>query len=420
MITDSIANDPGYKHSLPSEFLHGYASASYQIEGGYQQDGRGLSNWDVYLKDRDNGNDAVDSYNRWREDVKLLKQYGCDVYRFSVSWSRVKPLGGKDDPVNEKGVQYYSDLIDALLEAGIKPLLTIYHWDLPLKLQERYNGFCTPDSSLIVEDFVAYSRLLFERFGDRVKDWITINEPHAVTIMSSTGLVPDWMMKTSPWMRDKADRSGSRSFGLNHYGTRWATGIKYDTESKLRDDVTLHDKFEFFCGNIEATPRGKDGKMIGNEGNLAQVYDVPWGFRKVLQHVHKEYAEPNGIKIYVTENGFTIAGETTMTTIERVNDVQRQAYFDGYIKQLIDAVREDGIPIAGYMGWSLLDNLEWWVLMKTYKNGSRAHLTFFRGRGWSQTVGVTYVDRDNDFERIPKDTTRLLKQVWEHVVADHA
>jgi beta-glucosidase len=86
---------------------------------------------------------------------------------------------------------------------------------------------------------------------------------------------------------------------------------------------------------------------------------VPWGFRKVLQHVYKEYAKPSGIRIYVTENGFTITGETKMTTAERVNDVQRQTYFNGYIKQLINAVREDGMPVAGYMGWSLLDNLEW-------------------------------------------------------------
>ncbi|KAJ9116485.1 hypothetical protein QFC22_004927 [Naganishia vaughanmartiniae] len=86
---------------------------------------------------------------------------------------------------------------------------------------------------------------------------------------------------------------------------------------------------------------------------------LPWGFRKVLQHVYKEYAKPCGIKIYVTENGFTIAGETSMTVADRVNDVQRQAYFNGYIKQLIDAVREEGIPMAGYMGWSLLDKLEW-------------------------------------------------------------
>lgn len=120
MITDSIASDPIYKDSLPSDFLHGYSSASYQIEGGYQQDGRGLSNWDVYLKDRDNGNDAVDSYNRRKEDVRLLKQYGCNVYRFSISWSRVKPLGGKDDPVNEKGIQYYSDLVSAAVVSNIQ------------------------------------------------------------------------------------------------------------------------------------------------------------------------------------------------------------------------------------------------------------------------------------------------------------
>jgi beta-glucosidase len=199
MIANTIAKDPAFKSVLPSTFHHGYASASYQIEGGYTQDGRGLSIWDEYLKDTENGNEAVDSYNRWREDVELLKGYGSNAYRFSVSWSRVKPLGGKDDPVNEKGIEYYNKLvstalihcnqayplhnkqIDALLEAGITPWITIYHWDLPLELQDRYNGFATEDSSRIVEDFVSYAGLLFERFGDRVKNWITLNEVSPAT-----------------------------------------------------------------------------------------------------------------------------------------------------------------------------------------------------------------------------------------------
>lgn len=195
MISHTIAEDSSLKDVLPSSFQYGYASASYQIEGGYQQDGRGPSIWDEYLKDQENGNEAVDSYNRFREDVALLKEYGSSAYRFSVSWSRVKPLGGKNDPVNEKGIEYYNQLvsrvsvtglptrlsslsyqIDALLEAGITPWVTIYHWDLPLELQKRYNGLATEDSNRIVEDFVSYSQLLFDRFGDRVKNWITLNE----------------------------------------------------------------------------------------------------------------------------------------------------------------------------------------------------------------------------------------------------
>ena len=199
MITNTVAQDPSLTGILPSNFRYGYASASYQIEGGYQQDGRGPSIWDEYLKDQENGNEAVDSYNRFRDDIALLKEYGSSAYRFSISWSRVKPLGGKDDPVNEKGIAYYNQLvsrvfavfglrlsvdkaraaqvqIDALLEAGITPWVTIYHWDLPLELQKRYNGLATEDSARIVEDFVSYSQLLFDRFGDRVKNWITLNE----------------------------------------------------------------------------------------------------------------------------------------------------------------------------------------------------------------------------------------------------
>lgn len=117
MISSTVAQDPSLKGILPFNFQYGYASASYQIEGGYQQDGRGPSIWDEYLKDQENGNEAVDSYNRFREDVALLKEYGSSAYRFSISWSRVKPLGGKDDPVNEKGITYYNQLVSQVFAA---------------------------------------------------------------------------------------------------------------------------------------------------------------------------------------------------------------------------------------------------------------------------------------------------------------
>ena len=99
------------KGILGPKFLHGYASAAYQIEGGYDQGGRGLSVWDEALKEQDNGEIACDSYNRWREDVELLKSYGANTYRFSIAWSRIIPLGGRDDPVNQEGLDYYSTLV---------------------------------------------------------------------------------------------------------------------------------------------------------------------------------------------------------------------------------------------------------------------------------------------------------------------
>jgi len=118
---------------------------------------------------------------RWREDIALLKEYGVKAYRFSIAWPRLIPLGGRDDPVNQKGIDYYSNFIDALLENGIVPFVTLYHWDLPQALQDRYGGWLNKDE--IVKDFTRYAKLCFESFGDRVKNWITFNEPWCVAVL---------------------------------------------------------------------------------------------------------------------------------------------------------------------------------------------------------------------------------------------
>lgn len=137
--------------SLPPNFLFGYATASYQIEGSTTSGGRGPSVWDEFclkpgaIADGTTGDDAINSYKLWREDVKLLKAYGARAYRFSVSWSRVLPKGGRGDEVNEEGLRYYEDLVDELLRNGIEPYVTIYHWDLPAELQRRYGGWTNRD-----------------------------------------------------------------------------------------------------------------------------------------------------------------------------------------------------------------------------------------------------------------------------------
>ncbi|RSH90093.1 hypothetical protein EHS25_001426 [Saitozyma podzolica] len=192
----AILSDPTLKACLPSSFLYGAASASHQIEGCIDADGKGRNVWDEILKDKkgENGEDACNSYEMWREDVGLLKEYGCGTYRFSISWARIRPQGDKTDKVNEKGIAYYSDLIDALLEAGIQPCITIFHWDHPQALEDRYGSFSSPE---IVDDFVNFARVLFERLGDRCKYWITINEPHIFTMLSSMTYMKDrWNKET--------------------------------------------------------------------------------------------------------------------------------------------------------------------------------------------------------------------------------
>ncbi|CAE6333838.1 unnamed protein product [Rhizoctonia solani] len=172
---------------LPKDFLWGFATASFQIEGSTNTDGRGPSIWDEFSRtpgktlDGRDGDVATDSYRLWKEDVALLKQYGIKSYRFSLSWSRIIPLGGRNDPVNPLGIKFYSDFIDALLAAGITPFLTLYHWDLPQGLHDRYGGWLNKEE--IVKDYAHYAKVCFEAFGDRVKHWLTMNEPWCISIL---------------------------------------------------------------------------------------------------------------------------------------------------------------------------------------------------------------------------------------------
>ncbi|CAG8305857.1 unnamed protein product [Penicillium salamii] len=172
--------------SLPSDFEWGFATAAYQIEGAVDEDGRGKSIWDTFCHlqpTRTKGADgdvACDHYHRYEEDFDLLSRYGAASYRFSISWSRIIPLGGRDDPVNEAGIAFYDKLIDALLARGITPWVTLYHWDLPQGIHDRYGGWLNVEESQL--DFERYAKVCYERFGDRVKNWITINEPWIVSI----------------------------------------------------------------------------------------------------------------------------------------------------------------------------------------------------------------------------------------------
>ncbi|KAF5447862.1 hypothetical protein F2P56_033380 [Juglans regia] len=167
--------------SFPKGFTFGLASAAYQYEGAAFEDGKGLSMWDYYshkypekIADGSNGDVADDQYHRYKEDVGIMKDMGLDAYRFSISWSRLLPNGKLCGGVNREGINYYNNLINELLEKGLKPFVTLFHWNLPQALEDEYGGFL---SSQIVDDFGDYAELCFKEFGDRVKHWITLNEP---------------------------------------------------------------------------------------------------------------------------------------------------------------------------------------------------------------------------------------------------
>ncbi|KAH6984421.1 glycoside hydrolase superfamily [Ilyonectria sp. MPI-CAGE-AT-0026] len=468
-ISKTLPSRPEYAGVLPADFLHGYASAAYQVEGATSKGGRGPSNWDEMLKDYpDNGNDACRSYDLWKDDVQLLKQFGAKSYRFSVSWPRIKPLGTKDSTVNEEGVAYYNNLIDGLLAIGVEPTITLHHYDTPLALDERDRSFAAVDATELIEDFVAYAKVCFERFGDRVKRWLTINEASIVKdytradffrqvfrVGHNTLLVHghtahlyrkefqkaqggqigialnyDWAepVDNSPEAIEAAMISEERSLGwfampifkgiptkswdhygdefprltadelsllkgsadffsINHYGTMYTTGkqLAPNTATDFRE-----------LDDIQKTVY-RDGVLIGRRGENGHPHTVPWGFGKLLVHCWEVYAKDLNIPVIVYENGYAVEHEASAPLNEIIDDKYRQEFYDQYIQAMCDAVKNHGVWMSGYHCWSLLDNLEW-------------------NYGYTPRFGVTYIDRENGFKRVPKDSSKTVAAIWKHVV----
>ena len=162
---------------FPEGFLWGSASAAYQVEGAWQEDGKGITNWDEFVRipgktfKATTGDIAIDHYHRYEEDIALMAEMGLKAYRFSVSWARIYPNGKGE--INKKGIDFYNNLINELIKHNIEPILTIYHWDLPIALQNEYGGW---ESRNIIEDFNNYCITLYKNFGDRVKYWVSLNE----------------------------------------------------------------------------------------------------------------------------------------------------------------------------------------------------------------------------------------------------
>jgi len=186
-----------------NNFVWGAATSSYQIEGAAFDDNKGLSIWDDFVRipgktaNGENADVSCDFYHTYRDDIALMAHLGIKAFRFSISWPRILPSGFGE--VNEKGIQFYSDMIDCLLKHGIEPYATLYHWDLPLELQQTHNGWLNPQ---IADWFAEYADVCFQNFGDRVKNWITINEPWVVAILGyGQGVfAPGTISKTEPYL----------------------------------------------------------------------------------------------------------------------------------------------------------------------------------------------------------------------------
>jgi len=395
---------------FPAGFLFGTATAAYQIEGGHDADGKGPSIWDTFcrrpgaISTGETGDIACDHYHRWREDVGLLRRLGCNAYRLSISWPRVLPVGS--GAVNEAGLAFYDRLIDELLANGVRPFVTLYHWDLPQALQDK-GGWSAPET---VEAFGRYADAVARRLGDRVRDWITLNEPEVVAYAGH------YVGVHAPGIRDfrtavlvshhllLAHRAAAAAIRAAHRESRIGIALNLspcdpasdtpaDAEAAVRMDGYLNrwfldpifgrgyptDMVDLYrpYGNWELN--GYDGRLdflgvnyyarrvvrassdgplrgerVDPEGEHTSIgWEVhPASFRRLLVRLHHEYAPA---QLYVTENG---AAYDDMVVDERVNDSARVSFLTRHFDAAAGAVA-DGVPLRGYFIWTLMDNFEW-------------------------------------------------------------
>ena len=395
-------------------FLWGAATASYQIEGAVAEDGRAPSIWDTFshtphkIERSETGDIACDHYHRHTEDIQLMRDLGIQAYRFSISWSRILPEGtGKG---NARGLDFYNRLVDDLLDAGIIPFPTLFHWDLPQTLQER-GGFTNRDIAGWFSDYAVHTS---QHLGDRVQHWIMLNEPsvfaflgHAIGV-HAPGLTdlkaffatthhlnlaqgaalhalrtnnPSWKLGTTLSVDRGMAADGSKASAImaeRHHDLwngcflapllsgAYPAGILPELEPYIQpgDLKSIRQPVDFLGVNhyTRSYIRAKPGALIGYE-HVAPPPDVPqtsfgWEinpseFRGVLLELHERYQCP---PIYITENGAYF--DDVVSADGKVHDENRVAFLDGYIQAMQEA-GERGVDIRGYFAWSLLDNFEW-------------------------------------------------------------
>ncbi|MYR55551.1 beta-glucosidase [Streptomyces sp. SID625] len=402
--------------ALPHDFLWGTATSAYQIEGAVAEDGRSPSIWDTFshtpgkVDNGDHGDVACDHYHRWREDIDLMRRLGTNAYRLSVAWPRVVP--GGDGPVNAKGLAFYDELVDALLEAGITPSVTLYHWDLPQVLQDR-GGW--PERAT-AEHFAAYAGVVADRLGDRVTHWTTLNEPscsawighlegrmapgltdltaavrasyhlllgHGLAAQAVRAAAPDariGIVNNLSTVFPASDRPEDLAAARRHDGhvNRWwldpvhGRGFPADMREvygvelpeRPGDAETVAAPLDwiglnyYFPATVADDP---DGPVP--YARAVRLPDVPrtgmdWeidasGIETLLLRLTDEYGAR---KIHVTENGSSFPD--TVGPDGTVDDTGRQDYLVRHLAACASAARK-GVPLAGYFAWSLLDNFEW-------------------------------------------------------------
>jgi beta-glucosidase len=438
---------------FPEGFLWGSATSSYQIEGAWDVDGKGESIWDRFahtpgrIKDGSTGDVANEHYTRWPQDIALMKELGLDAYRFSIAWPRVFPDGrGAIEP---RGVDFYNRLVDGLLEAGITPFATLYHWDLPQALQDQ-GGWGNRETAYA---FAEYADVVSRALGDRVKQWMTINEPWCVSFLShgigehAPGL-NDWplALRTAhhvllahglavPALRANSpdanvsivlnftapvpatdspeDRKAARLF--DGFFNRWfldpVTGRNYpaDMVEHFTSVGMLPTGLDFVQpGDMEIIAAPTDGLGVNyysrnvleaggpmgfessNEHATLPRTEMDWeiypqGLYELLCRLHFEYRIP---QLYITENGCAMPDE--LAADGKVHDTDRIDYLRGHFDAAARAIQA-GVPLKGYFVWSLMDNFEWaW--------------------GFSKRFGLVWVDYETQV-RTPKESAYWLRDL---------
>ena len=423
------------REQFPADFRWGCATSAYQIEGAVAADGRGESIWDRFcgtpgrIRDGSSGAVACDHYRRWPQDLDLARDLGLNAYRFSIAWPRIFPQGAGPVP-DRRGLDFYSRLVDGLLERGIEPWPTLYHWDLPQALQDR-GGWTNRDTATAFAEFAAaVARVL----GDRVTHWTTHNEPwcsaflghlegvHAPGlrgwrpalqachhILLSHGLATQVLRTAMPAARiglalslhpcrpesaAVADAAAAaRHDGLRNrwfldplYGRGYpaATWERFGADvPSVRDEdlATIAAPTDFLGVNYyfpetiaDAPGDGPLGARVVQPA-AAEVTACGWevcpeGMVGLLERVTREYAPA---AIFLTENGACY--DDRVAADGSIPDTQRRAYLQRHVAALREAIAR-GVPVRGYFAWSLLDNFEW-------------------AEGYTRRFGLTYVDFDS-------------------------
>lgn len=415
---NKIENSFLNKNQFGEDFLWGVSTAAFQIEGAHDSDGKGSSIWDVFTSQKGkikNGHHALtacDFYNSYQGDIDLIKELNIPNFRFSISWPRIMPTG--THPVNQAGIDYYNKIIDSLLASGIEPWITLYHWDLPHELELK-GGWTNRES---VSWFSEYVEVCTQYFGDRVKNWMVINEPsvftgagyflgihapgkkgitnylkamHHVTLATASGAkilrnkIPSANIGTTfscthiePATDSQKDVEAAKRVDtlLNRTFIEPILGLGYPQKDLpvlkklnnyiLEDDLNNLDfDFDFIglqCYTREVVKSSIltpyiGAELISAEKRNAISTDMGWEvYPPALYHVLKKFNEYKGIrKIIITENG---AAFPDTVTNGKVFDIKRTHFIQDNLEQILKA-KEEGLNVEGYFVWSLTDNFEW-------------------------------------------------------------